>query len=387
MLISASHIPNVKKILYTFAIWPLYFLRNGQIMQENCRIVNIRAYHIFLTNIKYTFIKLGKYGITIFIYTGNVIMAEKEKTTRYQVDELDLLLIKELEANSRQSNRQIAKKLGVTSTTVQIRLQRLLDEKVIKFIPVLNPVAMKFNTRAFFGLNIRRPGTSDAAVEYLKPLSCVQTINITTGCFDMTLFTVFRDIDEMIGFFDGELSKVPGLATIEEMMVLKVIKRTWAHYDGSIGLSGLLVHRDLDESETRLIDALKLNPRETIMDLSRKLELSRKVVSRKLTGLINDNIIAFTILVIPEKSAVQAQVFLKVYPGEISNVAEALAANEKIAHVLIVSGQFKVFFTAVFRNLEECAFFINEETRRIPGIISHKTAVSVAALKQSMLLG
>jgi DNA-binding Lrp family transcriptional regulator len=314
-------------------------------------------------------------------------MVEIKKTSSYQVDELDLMLIKQLEANSRQSNRRIAKKLGVTSTTVQMRLQRLLDEKVIKFIPVLNPVAMKFNTRAFFGLNIRRPGSSDAAVAYLKPLACVQTINIATGCFDMTLFAVFHDIEEMLGFFDGELSKVPGLATIEEMMVMKVVKIKWAHNDGSVGLAGLSEHRNLDESETRLIDALKLNPRETIMDLSRKLGLSRKVIGRKLTGLVNDNIIAFTILVMPERSAVQAQVFLKVYPGEINNVAAALAANERIAHVLIVSGQFKVFFAAVFRNLEECAFFINEETRKIPGIISHKTAVSVAALKQSVLLG
>ncbi|MFH2047354.1 MAG: Lrp/AsnC family transcriptional regulator [Pseudomonadota bacterium] len=313
-------------------------------------------------------------------------MVEKKKTSKYQVDELDLMLIKELEANSRQSNRQIAKKLGVTSTTVQIRLQRLLDERMIKIIPVLNPVAMKFQTRAFFGLNIT-PGSSNAAVVYLKPLACVQTINITAGHFDMTLFAVFHDIEEMLAFVDGELSKVPGLVSIEEIMVLKVVKRTWAHYDCSAGLAGLSEQRDLDESETRLIDALKLNPRETIMNLSRKLGLSRKLISRKLTGLVNDNIIAFTILVIPERSAVQAQVFLKVYPGEINNVATALATNKKIAHVLIVSGQFKVFFAAVFRNMEECIFFINGDMRNIPGINSHETAVSVASLKQSVLLG
>lgn len=309
-------------------------------------------------------------------------MVEKEKTSRYQVDELDLMLIKELEANSRQSNRQIAKKLGVTSTTVQMRLQRLLDERVIKIIFMLNPVAMKFQTRAFFGLNIRHPGSCDAAVAYLKPLACVQTINITTGCFDMTLFAVFHDIEEMLGFVDGELSKVPGLVSIEEMMLLKVVKRTWANY-----VAGLSRYRDLDETETRLIEVLKLNPRETIMNLSRKLGLSRKVISRKLTGLVNDNIIAFTILVIPEKFAVQAQVFLKVYPGQINNVAAALAANKRIAHVVIISGKFKVYFVAVFRNLEECALFINEETSKIPGINGHQTAISVASLKQSVLLG
>ncbi len=314
-------------------------------------------------------------------------MVEKEKTSRYQVDELDLMLIKELESNSRQSNRQIAKKLGVTSTTVQMRLQRILNERVVKITAVLNPVAMKFQTRAFFGLNIRHPGSSDAAVACLKPLACVQTINITRGRFDMTLFAVFHDIEEMLGFVDGGLSKVPGLVSVEEMMILKVVKRTWAHYDGSAGLAGLSGYRDLDESETRLIDALKLNPRETIMNLSRKLGLSRKVISRKLTGLVKDNIIAFTVLVIPDRFAVQAQVFLKVSPGEINNVAAALAANERIAHVLIISGQFKVFFVAVFRNLEECAFFIDEETSKIPGINSLQTAVSVAVLKQSVLLG
>ncbi|MDD5095859.1 MAG: AsnC family transcriptional regulator, partial [Dehalococcoidia bacterium] len=57
-----------------------------------------------------------------------------EKTAKRPLDELDLMLIRELEVDARRSAKELAAKLGTSHTTVQRRLRYLLDEGVISFV-------------------------------------------------------------------------------------------------------------------------------------------------------------------------------------------------------------------------------------------------------------
>ena len=66
-----------------------------------------------------------------------------KRTTR-GVDETDLRLIQELEADARQSNTRIAAKLGIPPTTVFRRLQRLLAENIIRICAVSDLVALGY---------------------------------------------------------------------------------------------------------------------------------------------------------------------------------------------------------------------------------------------------
>jgi len=237
------------------------------------------------------------------------------------------------------------------------------------------------------GLNIR-PGTSDSVVEHLRQLWNVQTVSLTTGRYDISIFTVFRSPEEMTGFISEELGRIPDLVNVEDMMVLKVVKRLWWQPDPA-GVAKGVRPRDLDETEMMLIKEMEAQPRETAANLGRKLGMSRKVVSRKLAALMNDKIINVVSLVNPEVLGfgVRATILLKVHPGTINSVADILAHDERVRHALIVSGQFKIYFHAVFHNIEELSSFLRDELGKIPGVIHYEPTIHVAQLKQSSYLG
>ena len=73
------------------------------------------------------------------------------KELHRDIKPLDLMLLREISLDATQTTTDLAKKLGRSRSTVQSRLQELLDQKVIKIIPVHNPVAAGFGLRIFAG--------------------------------------------------------------------------------------------------------------------------------------------------------------------------------------------------------------------------------------------
>ena len=67
---------------------------------------------------------------------------------------LDLMLMREMALDATQTTTDLAKKLGRSRSTVQWRLQELLDKKVIKIIPVHNPVAAGYKMGVLIGLKV-----------------------------------------------------------------------------------------------------------------------------------------------------------------------------------------------------------------------------------------
>ena len=64
------------------------------------------------------------------------------------LDQLDLMIIKELQIDGRQTNTELARKLSVSRTTVRSKLQRLLDEHVISINAVANPPLLGYEIMA-----------------------------------------------------------------------------------------------------------------------------------------------------------------------------------------------------------------------------------------------
>lgn len=61
--------------------------------------------------------------------------------TPVELDALDRQLIHVLQENARLTNRQIAVRVGSTEPTVRRRIDRLLDQEVIKIAAVASPFA------------------------------------------------------------------------------------------------------------------------------------------------------------------------------------------------------------------------------------------------------
>ncbi len=61
-----------------------------------------------------------------------------------RIDATDMKIIRLLQQNGRMSNTDIAKKAGVSETTVRYRLQRLTREDYIQIVAMIKPVKLGF---------------------------------------------------------------------------------------------------------------------------------------------------------------------------------------------------------------------------------------------------
>jgi hypothetical protein len=61
------------------------------------------------------------------------------------VDDLDLQLLNELEADGRQPVSDLAKKLGTSRAYMSSRLQRILDQRIARIVAHTSPLALGYN--------------------------------------------------------------------------------------------------------------------------------------------------------------------------------------------------------------------------------------------------
>lgn len=298
-----------------------------------------------------------------------------------ELDELDLMLARELELDARQTNVALAGKLNTSQMTVKRRLQRLQDRGIITFATITN---MPFRIGAMIGLNVN-PGKAGEVAEHLRTYRNIQRIIMTTGRYDIILSMTFSKFKGMIDFFDGDLSHVPHLISAEKTIVMDATKISWRYLNDDTDVSRQPRLRDFDELDLKLIRELEVSPRASIKDLGDKLGVNRKLVGRRLQSLLSDNIIQVVSIARPSFFGLNVPVFIfvKVRPGKVKSVASSLVAERSVRHICVITGPFELFVHAIFRDLEQLSDFLMNHLGCYEGVVSHETLIQVGFAKRS----
>jgi Lrp/AsnC family transcriptional regulator for asnA, asnC and gidA len=140
------------------------------------------------------------------------------------VDQLDLRIIRSLDGEGRKPFRQIAEELSVSDSTVRKRINRMLEEGVIKeFNVLLNYHALGRIIKAFIGLRVN-PGKLKEIVEHLERNPDVQVLYRTTGDVDLFVELICRDMEELNDFLESELT-LDGITGTNVTVVIGPYKR------------------------------------------------------------------------------------------------------------------------------------------------------------------
>ena len=115
----------------------------------------------------------------------------------YRIDELDARLLRELDESPRVGVLELSRRLGVARGTVQARLDRLVERRVIaSFAPTLDPVALGYSVMGFATLEIRQ-GQGQAVLAHLAEIPEVLEVHTITGPGDMLCRVVARSNDDL----------------------------------------------------------------------------------------------------------------------------------------------------------------------------------------------
>jgi DNA-binding Lrp family transcriptional regulator len=136
------------------------------------------------------------------------------------IDELDARLIDLLAAEPRVGVLEASRRLSVARGTVQARLDRLRDRRIITgYGPDVDPAAIGFRVTAFVTLEIRQAGGHDPVTAKLALIAEVLEAHTITGQGDMLCRVVARDNADLQRVIDA-IVDVPGVVRTSTVIAL-----------------------------------------------------------------------------------------------------------------------------------------------------------------------
>jgi len=139
------------------------------------------------------------------------------------MDALDRSIVDLLQEDGRMPFTHIAQSLGVTEGTVRNRVAKLLDEKAIQIIGVLDPHRMGYNAPAIIGVSIQPPHLESAA-ETIASMPEVSYLIMVTGENDLIVEVFCRDREHLASFLRDKLLQVPGVLRAQTSFILHTYK-------------------------------------------------------------------------------------------------------------------------------------------------------------------
>lgn len=152
-------------------------------------------------------------------------MAESEK---YQIDDLDRKILKELFKDARCSFVDIAKKLTVSNATIHQRVNKLKLHGILKgFQPVIDEAQLGMTATSIIGLYLKNAKDCQNVLDKLEKFPEVTEAYYTTGSYALILKVVCADIQKFHFFLMEKLQHVAEIQSTESFICLsQPIKRT-----------------------------------------------------------------------------------------------------------------------------------------------------------------
>jgi Lrp/AsnC family leucine-responsive transcriptional regulator len=140
-----------------------------------------------------------------------------------ELDDVDTRILRILVEDGRRSFREVARRAGVTTPTVQARVKRMIDEGLIRKIsPIFDP--SKLQHGLVFQLFLKVDSTKiEGIARKLEKRAEVRGIYLTTGENNLSLRVAVDSLEELQRFTET-LDREFGIKQNSSQMVVKIFK-------------------------------------------------------------------------------------------------------------------------------------------------------------------
>lgn len=142
------------------------------------------------------------------------------------MDAIDRRILRELQADGRLSNQELAQRVGLTPSPCLRRVRQLEDDGVIEtYRAVVDPAAVGRGFEVFASVEVRRDRASVAAfeAEVQSTPDVVEAYRLygAPGCL---LRIAVADSDAYERFWTDQLIALPGVSDVNSQMIMKRVK-------------------------------------------------------------------------------------------------------------------------------------------------------------------
>ncbi len=317
---------------------------------------------------------------------------------RARLDDSDLGIIKELQRDGRRGVAEMADALGIHRNTVSAKLKRLTGRRIINPSIYVHPPSLGFGAAAVIGVRVA-PGEIDHVVRLIGAMPNVHNVFVCLGRYDVVLWGLFQDQDELHTFITKELGGTSGIIGAETMITLGMKKLSFTFLespplpceesgrpaDAAPAAPAAAGSPRLDDQDYAIIRELQRDARKSAAAIARSIGGNKNAVSAKLRGLLEDGTVkAF---VAPNAVALgyrlMVAVGISVLPGEIEAASGRLSRLDSTQTLVICTGRYNIMSWGLFRDMEEVYDLLKTELGKIPGIRDAEAMVIVQVTKNS----
>ena len=142
----------------------------------------------------------------------------------YEIDKIDLKIVNLLLEDGRKSASEIARQIGeVSERAVRYRIERMIEEDVIRLSAVVRPEALGLPIRADVWLEVESDRIREVA-QKMAEYENVTYVACSIGETDVSIQVVAKDTDEVYRFVTETVRKVPGVRRTTTSIVPLILK-------------------------------------------------------------------------------------------------------------------------------------------------------------------
>jgi Lrp/AsnC family transcriptional regulator for asnA, asnC and gidA len=142
----------------------------------------------------------------------------------YEIDKIDLKIVNLLIEDGRKSASEIARQIGeVSERAVRYRIERMIEEDVIRLSAVVRPEALGLPIRADVWLEVESDRIREVA-QKMAEYENVTYVACSIGENDVSIQLVAKDTDEVYRFVTETIRKVPGVRRTTTSIVPLILK-------------------------------------------------------------------------------------------------------------------------------------------------------------------
>ncbi len=129
------------------------------------------------------------------------------------LDATDRTLIDALQRDGRASYAELAEHVGLSPAATRVRVQRLLDQGVVRIVGVTDPLALGYPVMAALGVRVERNVRTVA--DAIAAIDGVIYVVFTSGSFDLLVEVLCEDSAALLTVIDDKIRRITGVRSVE----------------------------------------------------------------------------------------------------------------------------------------------------------------------------
>ena len=154
---------------------------------------------------------------------------KEESTTRVELDQKDVAILKLLQHNARVTIKEISDKVNLSTTPVYERIKWMEEAGVIRqYATLVDPEKLNKHLMVIVYVSLRQHNKTAGSkfVKAINEMNEVLECYSISGEFDFMLKVVVEDMNVYYDFHVNRLSEIENIGNVQSVFVMGVVKET-----------------------------------------------------------------------------------------------------------------------------------------------------------------